>query len=97
MSDLQLASHLRNALVRVHNSCTCGLCTIHRRTAAECDNTLTAVLEVKSAGFLNIFNRRVRLNSVINRVLDSLSVKLLKKTCKQVETHKALIRNNKNA
>lgn len=97
MSNLQLASHLRNTLIRVHNPCARSLCAVHRRTAAECDDTFAAVLEIESACFLNIFNRRVRLNSVINRVLDSLSVKLLKKACKQVETHKSLIRYNEDA
>ena len=97
MVKLHNASHLFNGKLRVGNSCRCGLCTVHRRAAAESDNALAVIVKIKLACVFDIVDSGVGLSSVINNVFDTVPFKSGKKAVKDMQTHKALIGNDENA
>ena len=92
----KLASHITNRLIRLYNSCTGSLCTVHRWTAAECDNTLAAVLDIHILTFLNVRNCRIRLNAVVNNIFNANLIELCEQRVKNMKSHKTLIGYNKN-
>ena len=93
---LKLSTHITNGLIRLNHSCACCLSAVHCGTAAESDNTLTSVLIIHILAFLDIRNSRIRLNAVINDILNADFFELCKHRIEKMKSHKTLIGYDKN-
>ena len=60
LAYFELSAHLLNGLIRADDSCSRTLGAVHRRTAAESDEALAAVVKIELADFLDIVSREDR-------------------------------------
>lgn len=64
---------------------------VHRRTAAESDEALAAVVKIELADFFDIVYRGVRLSLVIDDIIDTVCLETLIEAVEQVESGKTLV------
>jgi len=91
LAYFELSAHLLNSLIRADDSCSRTLGAVHRRTAAESDEALAAVVKIELADFFDIVYRGVRLSLVIDDIIDTVCLETLIEAVKQVESGKTLV------
>lgn len=91
LANLELTAHLLNGLIRADDSCGRTLGAVHRRTAAESDEALAAVVEIELADFFDIVYRGVGLGLVVDDVIDTVRLETLIEAVEQVESGETLI------
>ena len=91
LANLELTAHLLNGLIRADDSCGRTLGAVHRRTAAESDEALAAVVKIELADFFDIVYRGVGLGLVVDDVIDTVRLETLIEAVEQVESGETLI------
>lgn len=91
LAYFELSAHLLNSLIRADDSCSRTLGAVHRRTAAESDEALAAVVKIELADFFDIVYRGVRLSLVIDDIIDTVCLETLIEAVEQVESGETLI------
>ena len=91
LAYFELSAHLLNSLIRADDSCSRTLGAVHRRTAAESDEALAAVVKIELADFFDIVYRGVRLSLVIDDIIDTVCLETLIEAVEQVESGKTLV------